>query len=151
MLAFALGIPAGGALLITFITLLLLNSTGTVHISWSSVWAIVLSIFCSAIVLCIVFVFGVIYSLRLIFRMVGGWLGDSAAASPQAGQSSGANPLDAFLLRVARWVIPPGASETRQPGNTSTRGVVVDAAPPPSPEQASPEEPPGITEPPPVI
>jgi hypothetical protein len=143
MLVFALGIPAAGALLITFITLLLLNSTGTVHIGWSSVWAIVLSIFCSAIVLCIVFVLGVIYSLRLIFRMMGGWLGDAVAAPPQAGQSSGTNPLDEFLLRITRWGIPPGAAQTGQAGNTGRRGVVVDAAPPSSPEQESPKEPPG--------
>lgn len=142
MLAFALGIPTAGALLITLVTLLLLNSTGTVHIGWSSVWAIVLSIFCSAIVLCIVFVLGVIYSLRLIFKMMGGWLGDAVAASPQAGQNSGTHPLDEFLLRITRWGIPPGAAQRGQAGNTGTRGVVVDAAPS-SPEQESPKEPPG--------
>ncbi|HEU5200259.1 MAG TPA: hypothetical protein VFU32_11520 [Ktedonobacterales bacterium] len=151
ILAFALGIPTGGALLIMLITLLLLNSTGTVHIGWSSVWAMVLSILCSAIVLCIVFVFGAIYSLRLIFRMVGGLLGDAFVASPQQGQSSGTNPLDEFLLRIARWGIPPGASETRQPGYTGRRGVVVDAAPSSSPEQEPTREPPGDTEHPPVI
>ncbi len=151
MLAVALGIPGAGALLITFITLLLLNSTETVHIGWSSVWAIVLSIFCSAIVLCIVFVSGVIYSLRLIFRMMGGWLGDAVVAPPQAGQSSGNNPLDEFLLRITRWVVPPGAAQRGQARNTGTRGVVVDAAPPSSPEAESTSASPGDAGHPPVI
>jgi hypothetical protein len=140
ILVFALGVPTVGALLITLITLLLLNSTGAVHIGWSSAWAIVFSILCSAIVLCIVFVLGVIYSLRLIFRMVGGLLDDAFVASPKAGQSSGTNPLDEFLLRITRWVIPSGASETGQAGYTGRRGVVVDAAPPSSPEQELPQE-----------
>ena len=151
MLAFALGIPTGGALLITLVTLLLLNSTGTLHPGWASVWAIVFSLFCAAIVLCIVFVLGVIYSFRLIFKMMGGLLGDAFVAPPNPEQRGGTNPLDEFLLRIARWGIPPGASQAGQPGNTGRRGMVVDAAPPPAPEQEPTRDSSGNTGHPPVV
>ena len=126
ILVSALGIPIVGALLVDIVTLLILNSGGTAHITWSSAGTIALSLLVSAVVLFLVFVLGIIFTLRVLFGIFNELLDDVFKALPKPGEASGANPVDEFLLNITHSLIMPKSA--REEGKVPDVKEVIEEA-----------------------
>jgi hypothetical protein len=113
-----------GAVVVTVVTILFLNSAHATNITWSSAGAIALSLLVSVLLLFVVFVLGIIFTLRVFFRLLKDLLDDLFRSVPKPGEKEGAHPVDEFLLNMMHSMILPNTS---QPATTDIKESIVDA------------------------
>ncbi len=120
----ALGIPAVGALLVTIVTIIFLHNAGAVRLAWSSAGAIALSLLVSFVLLFVVFVLGIVFALRVFFRILKDLLDDLFRSVPSPDHPSVTHPVDKLLLNMAHSMILPNTSES---ASADVKENIVDA------------------------
>ncbi|HLV98398.1 MAG TPA: hypothetical protein VKT82_06930 [Ktedonobacterales bacterium] len=120
----ALGIPGVGALIVTIVTIVFLHNAGAVHLAWSSAGAIALSLLISFVLLFIVFVLGIVFALRVFFKIMKDLLDDLFQSVPKPEHPSVTHPVDKFLLNMMHSMILPN---TAQPASSDIKETIVDA------------------------
>ncbi len=127
----ALGIPIVGAIIVTIVTIIFLQNAGDLHLTWASTGAIGLSLLVSFVLLFIVFVLGIIFTLRVFVGIVGTLLNDLFPTPPKPRQAGGGHPMDEFLLNMTHSLLMPHLPKGEQSEASSAQEAVVEAAPQP--------------------
>jgi hypothetical protein len=127
IILFALGIPLVGAIVVTVVTIIFLQNAGDLHLTWASTGAIGLSLLVSFVLLFIVFVLGIIFTLRVFVGIVGTLLNDLFPTAPKPRQTTGGHPIDEFLLNMTHSMIMPHLAQ----GQAAGQEAAVEAAPQP--------------------
>ena len=129
IISFILGIPIVGAIVVTIVTILFLNNAGDLHLTWASTGAIGLSLLVSFVLLFIVFILGIIFTLRVFFGILGTVLNEIFPTEPKPRQKSGAHPVDEFLMSMTHSFIMPHLTGAGQEAAPDAKEAVVDAVP----------------------
>lgn len=138
ILSFVLGIPIAGAIIVTAVTILFLDNAGDLNLTWASAGAIGLSLLVSFALLFIVFMLGIVFTLRVFFGILGTLLDDIFPSGPQPRQTKAAHPTDELLLNMTHSFMMPHLSKAGQAAAPEAPATVVDAVP----QYAQGQEPP---------
>jgi hypothetical protein len=129
IISFVLGIPIAGAIIVTAVTILFLDNAGDLNLTWASAGAIGLSILVSFALLFIVFMLGIVFTLRVFFGILGTLLDDIFPTEPKPRRTTPAHPADEFLLNMTHSFIMPHLPKSGQPAAPAAQETVVDAVP----------------------
>ncbi len=141
ILGFVLGIPVAGSIIVTTVTILFLDNAGDLNLTWASAGAIGLSLLVSFALLFIVFMLGIVFTLRVFFGLLGTLLDDIFPTGPKPRQTRANHPVDEFLLNMTHAFMMPHLAKAGQAATPDAQETVVDAVP----QQAQGQEPPSAS------